>query len=353
MPINQRIRNTKLWLSLLPEAVYNTPYDEAAEFGALTSQNPFYLLPSIEKIDDAGNIGTGSPFATHVCNDYWTQPGVALSTQLEYFGLFGRLWLRAAGQAVVTAAQGTGFKHSSELQVEADGVQLPASDLIVKLSPLDILLAGMVVSQATLSRQRNGRPILDFNLVGSGKHESPAGIASLPAYLPPTVCGANNLIVKYTNASAVVVDLGAAGCQFVSFNVGLNNNVRLNDRCPGDPSLTENGGTALHVGRVVRTEQSLDINFAFLLNETNAEYAQHLANTNVTNVVIAIRGPLISGSDYYELGIEIPKANFRTISPSENDGDAAFALQVQPLYDATLDNVAKFYVHNITAANFR
>lgn len=353
MTTNYRIRNAKLWGSLLPEAAYNTPFDEAAEFLAVSSKENIVVLPTVDKIDDAGNVGTGSHFATHVCNDYWTQPSIALSTETEYFDFFGRLWLRAFGAAVAAAASGPGYKHTANLMVESDGAILPATDIIGRLGPIDALLAGMVVGQAALSRQRQGRPNLTFNMVGSGKHLNPHGIASLPSYAPPSVCGANPIIVKYTNAASEIVDLGAAGCQFVDMNVALNNNLSLNDRCPGDASLTQNGGTALHVGRVPRQEQSLDLGFSFLWNEVMAEYLIHLANTNVTSVVIAIRGPLISGATYFELGVEIPKANFRAIAPSENQGNAAYTLQIQPLYDPTASYLARGYVINSTPTDFK
>lgn len=355
MPTNYRLRNTKLWASKLPESAYNTPYDEAAEFLALSSGevNPnIVMLPTIDKIGDEGNVGTGSHFATHLCNDYWTQPSIALSTQLEYFGIFGRLWLRAFGGAVATAAQGTGYIHKSNLMTEPDGSILPASDIISSNGPLDSLFAGMVVGQATLSRQRQGRPQLTFNMVGSGKHANPHGIASLPDYVAPSVCGASPIVVKYTNASSAVIDLGAAGCQFVDMNVSLNNNLLLSDRCPGDTSLTQNTGTALYLSRVPRQEQALDVGFTFLLNEDPDEYLIHLANTNVTAVKIAIRGPLISGSDYYELGVNIAKANFRTVVLSENQGQVAYGLQIQPLYDSGASYIAQGYIVNETASSF-
>jgi hypothetical protein len=353
MPTNYPIKNAKLWGSILPESAYNTAFDENTEFQAITSRENIIIMPTVDKFDDAGQVGTGSHFASQVCNDYWTQPSVALDTQLDYFGFFGRLWLRAFGGTVATAAAGDGYKHTANLQVDSDGDVLPATDLIGKLGPIDALLAGMVVGQATISRQRQGRATLGFNLVGSGKHLNPHGIAALPAYTPPSVCGADTIVVKYTNPSSVVVDLGASGCQFVDMNVTLNNNLLINDRCPGDSSLTQNGGTANYMGRVPRQDQALDSAISFLLNEDPNEYELHLANSNVTSVVIAIRGALISTGVWYECGVEIPKANFRAIAPSENQGKAAYQLQIQPLYDSGASYIARGYVTNTVAANFK
>jgi len=352
-----RTRNTKLWASKLPEATYNVAVSAGADFEALVSSNPFYLLPVIEKTSDAGQIGTGTHFATHLCNDYWAQPGVDFSTQIALFTIYARFWLRAFGGTVTSAASGTGTKHTAPLQAEDDGSQLPGTTIIVENGPEKVLETGMVPATATLSKTRRDRPTLSFSFVGTGNHVNQHAVTGLPAYASDQSCPKSGITVKYTNPDSTVVDLGAQGCDFVDLAVALNNNLLIGDRCPSDPELTmpvTDGGTANTVTRVLRQEQGLDIGFTFLLDTTNPEYTLHLTNENCTNLVIGVRGPVIgAGPATYELGVEIPKFNFRTAAPTDNEGNAAYGVAVEVLVQSVPDDLPKAYVINEIASDFK
>lgn len=352
-----RTRNTKLWASRLPEATYNVAVSAGADFEALVSSNPFYLLPVIEKTSDAGQIGTGTHFATHLCNDYWAQPGVDFSTQIALFTIYARFWLRAFGGTVTSAASGTGTKHTAPLQAEDDGSQLPGTTIIVENGPEKVLETGMVPATATLSKTRRDRPTLSFSFVGTGNHVNQHAVSGLPAYASDQSCPKSGITVKYTNPDSTVVDLGASGCDFVDLAVALNNNLLIGDRCPSDPELTmpvTDGGTANTVTRVLRQEQGLDIGFTFLLDTTNPEYTLHLTNENCTNLVIGVRGPVIgAGPATYELGVEIPKFNFRTAAPTDNEGNAAYGVAVEVLVQSVPADLPKAYVINEIASDFR
>jgi hypothetical protein len=353
-----RTRNTKLWASKLPESPYNTPPATGAEFEALVSANPFYLLPNIEKTSDAGQIGTGTHFATHLCNDYWAQPGVDLATQQALFDIYGRLWLRAFGGTVTAAAAGTGTKHTAKMMAEADGSQLPGTSVIVENGPEDVVVTGMVAATATLGKTRRERPTLAFSMVGTGNHVNPHGVTGLPAYAPEGGCPKSGIVVKYTDPSSTIVDLGSMGCSFVNLGVSLNNNILANDRCPSDPELTmpttPPNGTANVVTRVQRQEQSLDIGFSFLLQTTNPEYNFHLENENCTNLQIAIKGPVIgAGPQTYELGVVVPKFNFRNVTPTDDEGNAAYNVGIEVLIPSVTTDLPYAYVTNAVATNFK
>jgi hypothetical protein len=353
-----RTRNTKLWASKLPEDPYNTPPDTGAEFEALVSANPFYLLPTIDKTSDAGYIGTGTHFATHLCNDYWTQPGIDLSTQQALFDIYGRLWLRAFGGTVTTTAAGTGFQHVAPLQGEDEGSQLPGTSMIVENGPSDVLETGMVAATASLGKTRRERATLTCSFVGTGNHVKPHGITGLPAYSAATGCPKSGIIVRYTNPSSTVVDLGAAGCNFVDLAVSLNNNLLVGDRCPSDPELTmpvtPPNGTANVITRVQRQEQSLDIGFTFLLQTTNPEYDLVLENEQCTNLVIAVNGPVIgAGPQENQIGIQVPKFYFRTAAPTDNEGNAAYGVAIEAVVQSTPADLPRAFVINSTTTDFR
>jgi hypothetical protein len=351
-----RTRNTKLWASHLPESPYNTPPATGADFEALVSANPFYLLPTIDKTSDAGQIGTGSHFATHLCNDYWTQPGVDLATQQALFDIYGRLWLRAFGGPVTTSGTAA-FTHSARLQSEDDGSQLPGTSMIVENGPEAVLETGMVVGQATLSKTRRDRPTLAFTLVGTGNHVNPHAVTGLPTYAPLGGCPKSGITVTYTNPASEVIDLGAQGCNFVDLAVGLNNNVIVGDRCPSDPELTMPVGgcaTANVVTRVQRQEQGLDIGFTFLLADTNPEYELHLCNELCTNLVIGVKGPVIgAGPGGYALGAIVPKFYFRTAAPIDNEGNAAYGVAIEVIVQSAPADLPSGFVINEVATNFK
>lgn len=353
-----RTRNTKLWASKLPESPYNTPPATGGDFEALVSANAFYYLPTIEKTSDAGQIGTGTHFATHLCNDYWTQPGIDLSTQTALFDIYGRLWLRAWGGPVVDTAAGTGTKHTAKLQSEDDGSQLPGTSCIVENGPMPVLETGLVVAQATLGKTRRERPTLSISLAGTGNHIKPHGLTGLPAYSSETGCPKSGIKVQYTNPSSTVVDLGAAGCNFVDLAVSLNNNLLIGDRCPSDPELTmpvtPPNGTANVVTRVLRQEQAIDIGFTFLLQSTNPEYDLHLENEMCTNLIIGVKGPVIgAGPATAEIGVQVPKFYFRTAAPADNEGNASYGVAIEVVVQSVPADLPFGYVVNSTATNFK
>jgi hypothetical protein len=349
-----RRKNVKLFGSKLPETTFQTPPATAADYEAFVTQEPVIIIPTVDKTTDAGNAGTGTPFPTHACNDYWRPAAVALSTQLEYFGFFSRLWLRLFGGAVVTAAEGAGYRHEAKLQSDAEGSQLPSTTLIHQLGPLDIILPGLTPDQGSIQMQRGSRPVLGVNLINTGKHNRPNGVADLVNYSAPGVCaGGGNITLKYTNASAAVVDLGAAGCRFVDFNVGVQQQLNADDRCPGDPELTVDSATASYRRNVPRTDPIIPVSFGILIDSTVPEYLIHARNEQVTDLIVGIKGPVIGGAVRYEVGIRIPKANFLEPVEVDSNGDAAMRMTVLPLYDATSDTAAIGYAINTTAANFK
>ena len=347
--------DTELWASKRPESAYNTSPTLGADFEPLVSLQPFWLLPEVGKITNAGRVGVGSEFPTNQCNDYWSHPALALSNDQELFGIYGRLWLRAFGGAVVITDAAPGKRHSAKLLTKAEGRQLPSTSMIVHGGPDEILLAGMVVESAQLSKERTGFPTLAFNLLGSGKHAFAHGIGSLPGYSAPGVCAlAADLVAQYTKEDSTVVDLSAeAGCRFRAFNIALGNNLKTDDRCPGDTVLTQNGGSAPYVRKLLRQARTLTIEMTFVSDDNHIEYPQYVANDIITDVDVAIQGAVIGiGPAQYQLGVHLEKAVFSLVRAIDSEGDAAYTATFQPLFDSVSDAAAVGYVQNDTLTAF-
>ena len=43
-------------------------YSSAPDYIPVITKTAFYILPAMEKTDDAGRIGNGTEFATYICN---------------------------------------------------------------------------------------------------------------------------------------------------------------------------------------------------------------------------------------------------------------------------------------------
>lgn len=346
-------RDAQMWVSKLP-IPFGTLPAAGAEMEAISSIDVLPgVLPNIEKTDDANRVGTGSEFATHTCNQYWEQPTIGLSNDQDLWNIYGRLWLRAFGGTVVDVVQGTGNAHSAPLRDgRVDGRQLPASAFLYLLGPEDFLLGDMVVDRATLAKSGAAPPTLNFSLVGSGNHQTPNGLTGLPVYVPPQSCAdIGSITVKYTRDDAVVVDLSASGCRFKDLVVTVGNNLRVNDRCIGDPLLTQSGGTARYVRRLLYVApREVGAQFTFLVDTALAEYKLMTANEVVTDVVIAIHGGKIgAGPETYAVGVKIPKATFRNVSAVESDGDAAYSATLQILDDGTQEPATGFVINDLAS----
>lgn len=350
-------RDAKIWVSKLP-LPFNTLPAAGLDMEAISSIDVLPgVLPNIEKTDDAGRVGTGTEFATHTCNQYWAAPTIGLSNDQDLWNIYGRLWLRAFGGTVVDALdQTTGHSHSAPVRDgTVDGRQLPASALTYLLGPEDFTLADLCVDRATLTKTGVNPPTLAFQLVGSGYHASPNGLTGLPAYVPPTSCADIGAIaVKYTKADASVVDLSASGCRFKDLVATIGNNLRVNDRCIGDPLLTVNSGTARYTTRLLYVApRELGVQFTFLIDNALQEYKLMTKNEVVTDIKIAIYGGLIgAGPSKYGVGLLIPKGTFRNVQAAESDGDAAYTATLQPL-DNGIDPVATAFVINDIATGFK
>lgn len=353
-----RLLDGKLWASKLPESPYNTPPDSGSDFEAFTTESAFYDLPTIDKTSDEGQMGAGSAYPTHYCNDYWSQPGWSLATRLAFFEIYGRFWLRAFGGPVTDAAAGTGYRHSAKQQTQADGNQLPGTSFIFQNLPTNVLETGFVVAQAALTKGRQDpRPSLSFAFVGTGNHVQPQALTGLPGLPTNQVCPKSGIIIKYTDPDSVVVDLGALGCSFVNVGVSLQNNLILGDRCPSDPELTmpvTDGGTANVLTRVLRGDQRLNVAFTMLIKDVNPEYVTMLQNQQCTNLTVAVKGPVIgAGPQTYEIGTVIPKFYLVAAAPTDDNGNAAYSITAEPVVTDSPADLPYGYVINDTASDYK
>ena len=182
------INDAAFWLSKVPESVLNTHFTAGADYIKILTANPFFILPEMEKRNDANRPGNGHEFATYTCNNYWTHPAVSFEDEMNV-GYAGRLGLRSVSGTVATALIETGVtSYTASMLPIASGRQNKASDFISLEGGASFLLAGGVVERFRLFQNRADPPRFQADLLFSGKHIRPHGVTSLPTTVDIIQC---------------------------------------------------------------------------------------------------------------------------------------------------------------------
>lgn len=351
------LNDAALYVSKRPEGTFNENDTSGSDFLKSSSDNPVVVLPQAEMVTNAGKPGNGHEFATYHCVTYTTHPGVTITDDVN-FELAGRLLLRSLGGTVTATQQGAtaAYKHTCNMLPVASGRQLPSMNVISELGGITFRMPGHVVQSYTLSQTRADRPRFSCELVGSGKFTTPHGVSSLPATATITNClDGNSSQVQWTDVAGTE-DFTSSSCRLRSWSVSVNNNIKLNDRCPGDSensvtldAVTE---TPAYVRQMLRGSRTVSAQIVITLDSTITEWSQHMVGEVVTDVIFRARGPVIASSYRYTLGYTMPKAVIRAITPGEDDGDAILTIDLEPQYDSTSGGALTGECTNITTSNF-
>jgi hypothetical protein len=346
-------RDVKLGLSVLPETAYNTIFSTAPDYEPIITKTAFYVLPQMEKTDDAGRIGNGTEFATYICNSYWSHPAVNINDDVNVDAA-GRLLLRALGGPVVDTAAGTGTKHSAAMLPVAAGRQLPSSDFLSTLGGADFILAGMCVERYRLSQNRADVPQYSCDLIGSGKYVRPSAITLTGSAATIQCLTGNDVVLAWTDSGGRKT-ITAQGCRVRSWFVEIVNNLKQNDRCAGDPQLAE--GTcapAGYVRKLLRGSRAVTAQIVITLDSTVPEWIQMACNEILTDLTFTVNGPVIgAGPTKNSLEVVIPKSTIRATTSGDDNDDAVIALDFVAMYDPSTGGAATGSCTNSIATGFK
>lgn len=351
------INNVALYVSKRPETSLNTGYTAGAEFLKALTQQPQFALPQIEFVNDAGKPGNGHEFATTQCPTYVTHPAFSFTDDVNV-DYAGRLWLRALGGAVTTAQQGgsAAYKHSCVMLDANTSRQLPSTTMISLLGGASFRLDGMVVDKYRLSQNRAERPQFSVDLVGSGKFVRPHGVTSLPANPNLLTClDGNNTVISWTDTGGAQT-LTGSGCAVRSWFIEVANNTKLNDRCPGDSTvtITDNGltTTPAYVGKMRHGSRVVTAQVVITLDSTIPDWLTYATNDVLTDVTFKAQGAIIASTFRNALHAIIPKARIASVEPGENDGDAILTINLVGFWDSTTGTALKAEVQNAETSNY-
>lgn len=337
-------RDLKVLISETPEASYNTTKTTAADvLGAVMTQRTF-AVPILNKLDDVNKVGTGFEFATTLRPDYWTHPVMTLGEDLNS-DMAGLLFARALGGTVTTSPQGgaepVGWEHTVLMQSAAQGRQLPSSNLITSIGNVgvgnegaDFQLMGVCVDSFTVSQNRAETPTWGAELVGSGKFVRPnAVVGTLPA--PATQNYVHGAAVVVTLSNGSPINLSTEG-RIRSWSFTLNNNLRRDDRRPGDPFRVSNDpSSGAYVNRLLRGPRTCSASITVSLSQDMREWISHRDNVVITDLTILCKGNLITGGTggpfNHLFEIKLPKSYVRTVASTDDNDDAALTIDFFPV----------------------
>jgi hypothetical protein len=342
------IRGMQYGISKSPESAFNTlPAGAATNWLSAVTTNPQLVVPNIEKITDEGKTGNGNEFPTVARNNYWSQPEFSIADELNT-DIFAVLLRRAMGATATVAqvAASAQYEHSMTMQLDSSGLQLPSSSLAVLAGSNDMVLGGCVVNSIAVEQQGANPATFTAALVGSGHWKRSSTIASfaLPAMLAQNYMHGAQTVMNFNDGTSL--DLSA---RVRNLSVALNNNLRRDDRRPGDPFITAGDPTSgAYTARMTRGPRSVNAQVTVLLDSITREFDAHRLNTILTSVTFKFVGYQITGeaAKYHEVELVIPKAYVRNIGGGQDNDLDTLTLDFLALKDTVTSGLMTAKVRN-------
>lgn len=347
-------RDIKVLLGKAREGSYNAAHILGADFIKGVMLGRVFGIPTLDTIDDANKTGTGFEFATQLRTNYWQHFAMTIADELNV-GLGALLFARALGGNHAAPSQLGGaasevWEHTLLMQTAAQGRQLPSFNIITSVGRVDATnygaefqYPGCVIESLTVSQTRSEPPQISADIVGSGKFVAPiaADIASanIPLY---------TVISDYIHGAAVTIAFNDGTAINLSqegrvrgWSFTLNNNLRRDDRRPGDPfRVADDPATGAFVNRLTRGPRSATFSTTVSLAENFPvrEFLTHSQNKIITSLLVtckgnrmAVPGTLPAGSDNCVFEIQLPKSHLRALTATDENDEAALTLDFFPV----------------------
>jgi hypothetical protein len=364
------VQDINLLISKTPEATFNAAKIAGTDFLRAVMRGNTFGFPVLNKVDSSDLVGTGFDFPQVPLRvDYWNHPVMTIGEDVEA-DLFPIFLARAFGgtNAAPATLNVEGRQHTLLLGGPTQR-QLPSSNLITSVGYVDdanpgadFLWMGVVPESVQIAQDAGRTPTWSIELVGSGKFTNPlpAGVRTgLPAdvgddtttsreqlYVHPA-----SIVISYTDGTTV--NLATEG-KIRSWNFQFNNNLRRDDRRPGDPFRVANDPTSgAFVNRLQRGRRTCAAQVTVSLTEDLEEYITMAQNRVVDNLAFIMKGNLIPDAvpaTNYTVAINIPKAQLRTVSPTTVGDDTALVLDWFPLKGSALEYVSADIINTRTTA---
>lgn len=363
------VQDINLLISKTVETSFNTPKTAGTDFIRAVMRGNTFGFPVMNKVDPSDLVGTGFEFSQLPLRaDYWNHPVMTIGEDVNA-DLFPVFLSRVFGgtNATPTTLNTTGRQHTLLLGA-SNQRQLPSSNLITSVGYVDdthpgadFLWMGVVPESVQISQEAGRAPTWAVELVGSGKFATPlpTGVRTgLPAEVGDDTTNGPNMyvhpatvVITYTDGSTI--NLSTAG-KIRSWNFQFNNNLRRDDRRPGDPlRVADDPSNGAFVNRLQRGPRTCAAQITVSLDENVTEFVTMSQNRIVDNLSFIMKGNLIAGATpatNYTVQIDIPKAQLRTVTPTTVNDDAALVLDWFPLKGSALEYVSATIINTRATA---
>lgn len=343
------VENAQHWVSKTVEGTYNTAEATGSNYSRVATKAPFFVLPKVQKMSDAGRSGQNAP--THLCNHYWMpgQYGFADDAETD---VPARMLRRAMGGSVTNTLVDTGvYDHEFAILQPQIGSILPSFGMVSLLSPASFLLHGCMVDRFKLSQKKGDeRAQAEWDIVNSGKFTTPHGLSSLPELAATPCMDAFRTVVSYFDTTEDdTVDFGALGT-LLEWMVEHKNNLKTNKRRIGDTIQTVNTASAAHVRKLPRgkyeTTAQIVLDFT---SSSMSDWARSVENVEMQDLSFKVVGPVIASTYRHEFEIIVPRFVFDAVDTGDDDGDATTPINIIPLQDPTSKGTITARIRNGSA----
>ncbi len=346
-------QDISLFISKTKESAFNVAKTAGSDFLRAVMRGNTFGLPVLNKIDSSDLVGTGFEFPQIPLRvNYWEHPVMSIGEDVNA-DLLPVFLARTFGgtNAAPSTINTTGKQHTLLLGTSTQR-QLPSSNLITTVGYVDdthpgadYLWMGVVPESIQIAQDAGNTPTWAVEMVGSGKFTTPLPVGvrtGLPALVGDDTTNNKDMyvhpaavVITYTDGSTV--NLATAG-KIRSWSFQLNNNLRRDDRRPGDPFRTaDDPTTGAFVNRLQRGRRTCAAQIVVSMDENLAEFVTMSQNRVVDNLAFIMKGNLIAGASSttnYTVEIDIPKAQLRSVTPTNVNDDTALTLDWFPLKGA-------------------
>lgn len=338
-----RLDNTQLAISKTVEAAFNTSDATAANYEWLPTTDPFFILPKLEKVNDAARVGRNAP--SRQCNTYFSPSQVSVKDDVETTAP-GRLFRRALGGAVTDTVVVAGvYDHEFAVLPPQVGDVLPSFNILSILGAADFRLAGLMVNKIKFSQKSGDRVQHETEIVGSGRFTNPSAITPFPALTDSPCMDGHKVVIQYKEAdNTTVVNLSTLGT-VVEWMIEHDNKIRTNRRRTGDPVQTVGTDEGAYVRKMPRGKYTTAGQITLDFNDLTY-WLKSVKNEILNELKITIPGPIISGVNRHEFEIIIPKFSFDSPDTGADEDDAALPINILCLEDPVTKGTIKGRVRN-------
>src|SRR5262245_2739177 len=184
-----------------------------------------------------------------------------------------------------------------------------------------------------------------------------AGAVTLPGTADILTClDGNQTVIQWTDQAGVQTFTGGSGCAVRASSIEVANATKLNDRCPGDPTLAITDGplttNPAYVAKLRHGARSVSGRIVIALDSEIPDWLTFGVNDVLTDVTFQYRGAIIASTFRFMLSMIMPKARITSMEPIENDGDAAMAINLTGFWDGATGTALKAEVQNTETSNY-